>query len=67
MIAVPPEADEYQFGVPALTITKLATVALSDTKKDCALATGATGVAGCVLIGIFVVLDETHPLASVTL
>ncbi len=66
MIAVPPVAEEYQVGVPALAITKLETAALSDTKKDCALATGATGVAGCVLIGIFVVLDETHPLASVT-
>ena len=65
-MAVPPEADEYQLGVPALAITKLATVALSDSKKDCAFAIGTTGVAGCVLIGIFVVLDETHPLASFT-
>jgi hypothetical protein len=59
-------ADEYQLGLPVLTICKLATVALSDTKKDCAFAIGATGVAGCVSIVTLDEFEDIHPLASVT-
>jgi hypothetical protein len=66
LIAVPPAADEYQVGVPALAITKLETAALSETKKDCAFAIGAIGVAGCVLIVTLLEIEETHPFASVT-
>ena len=66
MIAVPPVAEEYHFGIPVPSIAKSETVALSETKKDCAFATGATGVAGCELIVTLLEIEEIHPFASVT-